>query len=267
MHLVPLRKQHILLGLILAFTFSMTLISCIPQKKLIYLQDKSGQKASSGEFNNVMHQYKIRPGDELYVRVEGLDEKTSKYFESGTGQIGGQMLGNMYLISSTVTDKGMLTYPSFGDVPVSGKTLFEIQHILQDSLRNYVNFGTITVKMANYRVGVLGEVKAPGTINVMDEYATIFDVIAMAGDLTSYGNRNKVSIIRISDNGTTYQEIDLTDRNILSSPYYYIYPGDVIYVPQVAGKAFGLANFQLGSWLSLLTSILSTVSFIIILGK
>lgn len=241
--------------------------SCIPQKRVIYMQDKSGSKATSGEFNNLQHQYKIRPGDELYIQVEGLDEKTATFFKTESAIGGGQIAGSMYMLSNTVTDKGILNYPSFGEIPVAGKSIFEIQKLLQDSLRNYVNFGTISVKMSNFRVGVLGEVGSPGTVTIQDEYATIFDVIALSGDLTSYGNRNKIAIIRITDNGTRYEEIDLTDRNILSSPYYYVYPGDLVYVPQMASKPFGLASFQLGSWLSLITSIISTGTLILYLTQ
>jgi polysaccharide biosynthesis/export protein len=241
----------------------LTLTSCIPQKRILILQDKSGNNTSSGEFNNLQHQYKIRPGDELFIRVEGLDDKTATFFSTGTGNIGQQMQGGMYYTSNTVNDKGLLNYPGFGDIPVAGMGIFDIERILQDSLRNYVNFGSLSVKMANFRVGVLGEVKAPGTLNIQDEYATIFDVIAMAGDLTPYGNRNKITIIRITDQGTKYQEVDITDRNILSSPYYYIYPGDVVYVPQMASKAFGLASFQLGNWLSLMGTLISTTTMIL----
>ena len=246
------------------FAFSL-FTSCIPQKKLIYLQNKTGVNSTSQEFNNPMKYYKVKPGDELYFKVIGLDEKTSSLFgeqSQGNQQI---LIENTYFNSLTINDSGSVSLPTIGSVSVVGRTIDNIQIEVQKKLNEFVNYGAVSIKLANFRVSVLGEVESPNTFYIADNLTTLFEVLSLAGDLTTYGNREEVTIVRQTDKGLTYNTVDLTSRDFLNSEYYYLYPGDVIYVPQLAGKAFGTASIQ--TVLSLITTALSTISIIFYLTR
>jgi polysaccharide export outer membrane protein len=240
--------------------------SCIPQRKLIYLQDEKGKEQTSQTFNNPIKYYKVKPGDELYIKVVGLDEKTSTLFTDKNDQRTLQFIEKgIYFQSYTVSDSGTINLPTIEKVFVSNMTIDEIQNVIQDKLKDFVNFGSISVKLANFRVSVLGEVETPSNIFIADDITTIFEVLSLAGDMTPYGNRQEVNIIRQSKDGLTYNKVDLTAKNFLNSEFYYIYPGDVVYVPQLKGKAFGFAEFQWGTLLSIISTTLSAISIIVLI--
>ncbi len=104
---------------------------------------------------------------------------------------------------------------------------------------------------------VLGEVKSPGHIDVFNDNITLLEALGMAGDLTDYGNRNEIMLIRQNGDRQDVHKIDLTDKSIMESEYFYLLPNDVVYVPPMAAKAFGLRNFQLQTFLSLILSSLT----------
>jgi polysaccharide biosynthesis/export protein len=248
------------------FTFSL-FTSCIPQKKLIYLQNKAGSNSTSQEFNNPMKYYKVKPGDELYFKVIGLDEKTMSLFAEKQQGIQQFQQQSMYFQSLTVNDSGLVSLPTIGLISVKGRTIDDIQIEVQKKLNEFVNFGAVSIKLANFRVSVLGEVENPSSYFISDDITTLFEVLSLAGDMTPYGNREEVNIVRQTEKGLTYNTIDLTSRDFLNSEFYYLYPGDVVYIPQLAGKAFGLASFQWGTLLSIISTTLSAVSIIIYLNK
>ncbi|MBT4967930.1 MAG: hypothetical protein HOM80_02870, partial [Bacteroidetes bacterium] len=192
------------------FTFSL-FTSCIPQKKLIYLQNKTGANSTSQEFNNPMKYYKVKPGDELYFKVIGLDEKTISLFversTQGIPQVQQQMI---YFQSMTVNDSGLVSLPTIGLVHVSGRTIDDIQIEVQKKLNEFVNFGAVSIKLANFRVSVLGEVENPSTIDITDDITTLFEVLSLTGDMTPYGNRQEVKIIRQTKDGIVYNVVDIT---------------------------------------------------------
>ena len=247
------------------------LSSCIPQKKLLYLQDEGSNKTITGSFTNPRFQYKLKAGDEIQVKIIGLDDKTATLFsDKNTQSLNIQYNsqgGVLYYSSLTIDQNGNIPLPTIGYINLAGKNIFEARKVIQDSLNAYVNYGAVEVKLTNFRVSILGEVKAPGTFYVYDEEATIFDVLGMAGDLTPYGKRNDISVIRQTDQGHEIIKINLLDKNIMTSPVYYINPGDVIYVPNMTARAFGIANFQWGTLLSIISTTLSAISIIVYLGK
>ena len=247
------------------FTLSL-FTSCIPQKKLIYLQNKTGVNSTSQEFNNPMKYYKVKPGDELYFKVIGLDEKTSSLF-GGNMQTNQQMQHGIYFHSLTINDSGMVFLPTIGMVSVAGRTIDDIQTEVQHKLNEFVNYGAVNIKLANFRVSVLGEVENPSTIDITDDITTLFEVLSLTGDMTPYGNRQEVKIIRQTKDGIVYNVVDITSKDFLNSEFYYIYPGDVIYVSPLAGKAFGLADFQWGILFSIISTAFSAISIIVILNK
>lgn len=260
-------NQKLIIAAISLLLFS----SCIPQKKILFLQDRNTKKTISGNFINPRFQYKLKPGDEIQIKIIGLDDKTATLFSDKTNQnISFQNAsygGILYLNSITLDQSGNIPMPTIGLINLNGKNIFEARQIIQDSLNAYVNYAAVEVKLVNYRVSVLGEVKNPGTFYIFDEESTIFDVLGLAGDMTPYGKRNDISVIRQTLQGPEIININLLDKNLMTSPAYYIYPGDVVYVPNMAARAFGLANFQWSTLLSIISTTLSAISIIVLINK
>jgi polysaccharide biosynthesis/export protein len=252
----------------LSLVILIILSSCIPQKRILLMQDKKHNKDSS--FILKLPMYKIKIGDELYIRVNGLDDKSFALFnglpvsmsDRATNYAGLQSGGNIFLTSYTVNDSGYIYFPYINKIYVKDFTVDQIRMIIQDSINNYVNFGTVMVKLVNYKITFLGEVRSPGQVDVQNDRINIFEAIALAGDLSEYANKNKVAVARKTDDGTVLKYLDLTDRYIFKNEYYYLMPGDVVYIGPMSAKPFGLRNFQLGTFLTLITSLLALYSII-----
>ena len=244
--------------------------SCIPQKKIIYFQDSEGS-GSQTQFTNPRFQYKLRPGDEIMVKIVGLDDKTASLFtdknSQSTNLAQNSQGGMIYYQSLTLNEEGYIPMPTIGKIKIGGVNIFDARKIIQDSLNAYVNYGSVEVKLANFKVNILGEVNNPGMVYNFDEEGTILDGLAMAGDLTEYGNRRNISLVRQTENGVQIIPVNLTDKSIFTSPAYYLQPGDVIYVPNYGAKAFGFADFQWSVLFSVISTTFSAISIIVLLNK
>jgi polysaccharide biosynthesis/export protein len=241
--------------------------SCIPQKRILLLQDKS--KTNPREFSQKVPIHKIQPGDELYVKVIGLDAKTYALFNglpysenniSNNGNL--QQNTSLYISSYTVNDSGIINFPLIGKLNVKDLYVDDAQRLLQDSVIKYANFAIVIIKYVNFKVSVLGEVYKPGIVLVDNDQISIFQAIAMSGDMTDYANKNTITIIRKTVSGTRMIKVDLTDRSVFESECYYLMPDDVVYIAPLGAKEFGLKNFQLGTFLSLVTTVLLLYSLI-----
>ena len=243
-------------------------ISCIPQKRLVLLQKKDSKDSTFFPVKQYIH--KLEVGDNIYITVTGLDEKTAAIFNSQaknystfTAQSNVAMYNQnitqtpgMYLWSYTINDSGFINFPLIDKIFLKDLTLREAQKVIQDSINQYANYITAVVKYLSFQINVLGEVKKPGSLYINSEYVNIFDAIGLAGDFGDYANRNKIRIIRKTSKGNEIASLDLTDEKILSSDYYYLQPGDIIYVSPMTAKTFGLRNVQISSFITFGASIL-----------
>jgi len=249
-------KFHKLLLLILLFS---SIVSCIPQRKTIYMRDMSGKKSYINLYTKaveVTEAYTIQPRDYIYIRVLTPDEAVASLYNLGGGQdtrnIGQQ--GSAKFQSYQVSDEGNIDFPYVGKVKVVDLTLKEIKLKMQEILKNHIDMFTLQVQLTNTQFTILGEVNTPGQYNMNKDQLTIFEAISLAGDLTIYGKRKKVKIVRPSTEGTKTINIDLTDLNLIDSQNYYIQPNDLIYVEPIRAKMFGFGEtFSLGIITSLIT--------------
>jgi len=136
----------------------------------------------------------------------------------------------MELITYLVDVEGKISYPQLGDIVVADKTVSEVRDIIQSKVDSYLESASVFVKLVNRNITVLGEVKAPGQKLMVKNQLTIFEALGTAGDITDYGNRLSVKLIRELPDGKHVAELNLTDPNIIYSPYYYILPHDIVYV-------------------------------------
>ncbi len=229
--------------------------SCVTQRNVEYLRDKSDMARSFNEAE--IPDYRLKPNDELYIQINSLDEEAANMFSYTKQQ--SLYLGSMgpygaSLMSYTVDKDGYLLLPVIGKILVKDKTVSDVTSILKDSLNHILNQPIISVKLVNRYVSVLGEVRNPGHFTYSQEKLTVYDAIGLAGDMTDYANRDKVVLVRNENGKNTRINIDLSKPDILASGYYYMRPNDMLYVKPLRKKFWGLRQFPFEVILSAVTT-------------
>ena len=245
--------------LFLAF-IGILLASCVPQKKILYLQDIPKDEDSTYAFaNERLLDYQVQPGDNLYIKINSLEEKSTTYFNEVSGSTSGNTGGsNLYLNSYLVNDTGYFHFPSLGYIYVKDLTAEEIQFELEIQLQEYLKNPVVIVRLASFRVTLLGEFNSPGKYDVYQSNINIFEAISMGGDMTDFAKRNKIAIIRQTPRGSKIVRVNLNDKRILESDYYFLLPNDIVYAEPIKAKQFVSSNFPYGL-------IFSIVSFMMVL--
>jgi len=245
-------------------SISILLFSCVPLKKIRYFQDKEGV-APVSEFQIPQPEYVLQPGDNLYIRILSLDQKSNEDFSNITGS--SSTSGNyvteqtLYLTSYMVNDSGYIVFPLLGSIRASGLTLSELERSISNSTGAMIKEASIIVKLVLFNVSVIGEVGAPGRYPIYNNKANIFEVLAMARDLTTFANRNKVQIIRNEGGKNTIITLDLTSKDILKSPYFYLEPNDIIYAEPLSHKSFSFETFPYSLIVSTLTTLIVIATY------
>jgi len=238
--------------------------SCVSRRKLTYLQYsnesvRSDLKQEAGP-SVTPAAYKIMPNDYLYIRVITPDPQWSSLFNIQAGE-GGITQESAALSSYPVDTEGNIEIPYVGKVQVASKTLSEIKEDLEKVFKNYVTDAAITVRVVDNNIGIVGEVNAPGRYSITKDRMTIFEALAMAGDLSVYSDRQRVQLIRPSPYGPVVKEFSLTDRSILNSEYYYVMPNDIIYAMPMRGRSFQLNTSVYALFLTTISTALVIISY------
>jgi polysaccharide export outer membrane protein len=206
--------------------------------------------------------YKIRPYDNLYIRVITPDPQWSEMFNTVSATTGGTLTEqSAALLGYPVDGDGDIELPFAGKLKVAGKTLSEIKIELDSTLKKYITDAAITVRMVNNFVSVIGEVRMPGRYPLVKDRLNVFEALSMAGDMSEYSNRQKVQLIRQSPNGPIVKEFSLTDRSILTSEFYYVIPNDIIYAKPMNGKTFQMNSSIYSLIFSSITTFLLIFNF------
>lgn len=227
--------------LIIIVLGGLLLNGCVTNKKTTYLQEY--EESDYSPYYVPPEDYKIFMGDNIYLNVSTPDPRQSAMFNAMGEGTQGFDEATAQIYSYAVQIDGTVELPYIGVLKVAGKTLKEVKSLIEDELADYVNDATVTLKLVNNIVTVLGEVTNPGVYPLYQDRLTIFQALALAGDIGDYGDRYKISVIRNSEEGTIVKEFDITDRNIIDTEYYYVLPNDVIYVKPMKGKFFGMVTF------------------------
>lgn len=246
------------------------LTACGSSEKVAYLQNSS---QINSESNKVLFDARIMPKDILTVTVSTIDPEASIPFNltvsspastSGSKSLTTQPALQDYLVAND----GTIDFPILGKITVSGLTKTECEAMILEKIRPYMadtEKPIVTVRMSSYSISVLGEVKNPGSFPVSREKINVFEALAMAGDMTIYGVRDRVRLIREDASGKKeIQVLDLTDANIINSPYYYLQQNDIIYVePSKVKKQDARVGSMTNLWFSA-TSILVSVASLLV---
>jgi polysaccharide biosynthesis/export protein len=248
------------------FLFSLLLSSCVPMRKILFLQVRGSADTLSTFVNERRIDYRVQPGDNLYIRVVTLDDKTTQMLNPLVGTantsagIGGSD-ANIYLTSYTVNEAGYLNFPLVGEIFVRNMNVDEIRDAIQEELKVYLKELVVVVKLVNYNLTMIGEVYKQGQYKVYQTDINLFEAAALAGGLTDFANRNKIAVIRLTKTGSSVHYVDMTRKDILASEYYYLKPNDIVYVPPVKGKQFGFATFPYVIILSTITTTILLLNY------
>lgn len=205
------------------FIIPIILASCASTKDINYFQPMEGQQIDEN-FKNF--EPKIQFGDILIINVSSLEPEAAIPFNTFETQSNGISRPLPYIVNA----EGNIHFPSIGKFKVAGFTINEITEDLYNKLLPFLNNPIINIRLDNFKVSVLGEVRTPGSYTVSTERINIIEAIALAGDLTIYGKRKSISLIREQDGKRTINQIDLTNRELFNSPNFYLAQNDIIYV-------------------------------------
>ncbi len=223
--------------------------SCVPYKKLIYLQEDT--KVPMDIFYNPKVDKTIQPGDKLYITVYSIDEKTANLFAN---RIYSSREESVSLYSYSVNEDGNINFPFLGLVNLKGLDLIGAQKKIEKSLEEYVSSITITVRFVGNNIYMLGEVNRPGNYPFYDEKVNILEAFSYAGGITTFGDKSDVTLIREKNDSIYYHKLDLTKRKISESEFYYLLPNDILIVGATR------ANYRSYRDLALLSSVLSSIT-------
>jgi polysaccharide export outer membrane protein len=242
---------------LIAISILVMFSSCVTQRRVEYLQDSNKNFKAFKEAE--LPDYRLKPNDELYIQINSLDEAAANVFSAGKEQsyyVGTMQPYGASLMSYSIDKEGYLFLPLIGKILVKDKTISEVIVILKDSLTHILNQAIVTVKLVNRYVSVLGEVKNPGHFTYSQDKLTIYDALGLAGDITDYGNRNKVILIRNVNGENIRVSMDITKSDILGSDYYNLRPNDIVYVKPLRNKFWGMRQFPFTILFSALTTAL-----------
>ena len=244
-------------GLVAAL-FAVAFASCVPQKKMLYLKDAqmAAENLSKEYVNDRTIDYKLQPGDNLYIRfINTIDERSATSLTGNVGNTNNTMSSDasIYLQSYTLDKDGYIELPLTGKIDLKNLTVDQAKDKLQVEVNKFVNQTTLIVKLSNFNLTVLGEVAKPGMYKVYQTQINLFEAVAMAGNLTNFAKNNEVKIIRQTDHGSEIVTVDMGQADILSSPYYYLKPNDIVYVEPLKIKQWGFTTFPYSTVLSIVT--------------
>ena len=245
--------------------------SCVPQKKMLYLKDV--QMATESQSVNYVNErtvdYKLQPGDNLYIRIiNNIDEKSVASL-TGDNNLRANMStdASIYLQSYTLDEQGCIELPLTGKIELKNLTVNQAKDKMQNEVNKFMTQTTLIVKLSNFNLSILGEVNKPGMYKIYQSQINLLEAIAMAGNMTNFAKNEEVKIVRQTDNGSEIVTVDLGSADILSSPYYYLKPNDIVYVEPLKMKQWGFTAFPYSTVLSVVSVALTTVTLIFSLKK
>jgi polysaccharide export outer membrane protein len=238
--------------------------SCTSHKQLVYLEN-IGNAAGENYFEKMRPEYRIQTRDILYIKVYSLNEEMSNLINQTTGTYQQNLFQNetsLFINGYTVSDSGYVEIPVLGRVTVEERTVGEATDAIRERAARYLKDATVIVKLISFKFSVMGEVNRPGTYNNYNSQLTVLEAISMAGDITDYGNRKKILVLRPSEDGTTTFRLDLTDRSILTSDGFFLLPNDIVYVEPIQSKSFRINTPTFSLILTSISTLILVLNFV-----
>lgn len=228
------------------------LSSCVTARKVNYMQEPDKYIPSYADTLS-FEDYQLRVNDRLYIYVYSLDEKVTAMYNAGGSNAssmrqqmnyGGGTYGSYDLYTYLVNDEGYIDFPTVGKIYVRGLTTREVKHKLEEEMSKLLTeipgFSTVSVEVniVNRSFSIIGAQSGRYMIN--KEKMTIFEALAMAGDLAEFNSRKEIKLVREKEGVTTIKTFDARSKDLINSEFYYIEPNDIIYIRQIPGYSFGI---------------------------
>ena len=245
------------------------IISCTPAYKVVYLYDLKDSTAGALVNGKSNFENPIQKNDQLWITVGGSNPLDLVALNSGSG-MGGVTGGTASQINESavgylVEADGKIQMPYAGRIQVEGLTRLQLQDTLTVLFKEYTKNPVVNVRFLNYNYSVLGEVNKPGKFTMSNERTTIFDAIGMAGDLTEFGMRNNILVVREINGKRDYARVDILSKDLFNSPYYYLKTNDVVYVEPVPAKF--ITRTGIPQWLAIVAIGVTALYTILLLSK
>ena len=248
----------------------LSLFSCRSSKELIYMQNVSNNETIKALADTIT-EYVIKPGDILYVSIKSMNAEVNALFNP-EASMEGQSASSIqkyttpqgaYLYGFEVNEKGFLTLPILGDIPVAGNVQSIIESIVQQYADKFLKESIVKVKLLNYKVTIMGEVKNPGVYYNYNNNFTILEALAMANGNTDYANINNVLVIRPQPDGKKAMVLDLSLKESWLSEGFYLHPNDYVFVEPDKHKNFQLNSQGYSMLISSVSLLLAVLAFIL----
>jgi polysaccharide export outer membrane protein len=244
-----------------------SLVSCTQYKDMVLLQ--SGKDGNTTTFNAVPPAYKIQKRDVLYIQVLSLNQEVTQVINS-TNTTNTPQLSNdasMFIYGYNVSDSGYVELPIIGKINVFDKTIEEAKMEIGKQASVFLKDATIIVKLISFKFSVLGEVKIPGVYQNFNNQLTVLEAIGKAGDITPYGNRHKILVVRPGTEGTKTFRLDITKVEILNSEGFFLLPNDIIYVEPVKSYNFKVNIQNVSLLLTGISTLILVLNYINVSNK
>ncbi|MBN2482053.1 MAG: polysaccharide biosynthesis/export family protein [Bacteroidales bacterium] len=247
-----------LLGIMLVYN------SCTSHRQLVYLENLEAASSDSYYPKN-RPEYRIQTRDILYIKVYSLNEEMSNLINQTIGTYQQNLFQNetsLFINGYTVSDSGYIEIPVLGRIQVEEKTVNEAINAIRSRANRYLKDATVIVKLISFKFSVIGEVNRPGTYHNYNSQLTVLEAISMAGDITDYGNRKKVLVLRPTEKGTATFRLDLTNSNILTSDGFFLLPNDIVYVEPIQSKSFRINTPTFSLILTSVSTLILVLNFV-----
>ena len=226
--------KFLVIILLLIFTFS----ACITNRDLEYI--RSNKEIKKAKANKQV--YCLQQGDLISVQISTTSHQQHDFFNKENTSNSQLMIQNPYLYGYIINQEGNLDLPSFGKVKAAGFTLRELENIIKNIAVSYFESPVVKLNIINFEITILGEVNNPGTFKVVDPEVNILYALSLSGDMTQFGNRRKVKVIRNENELNRVFYVDLTKKGVLNNSDFMLQPHDIIYVAPLNKKFYAFNN-------------------------
>lgn len=245
----------------ITLSFVLVLSSCTVTKKSVYFNDLSSDTLLTQRVSATFEEPRIQADDILSIQVTTIDPQSSLVVNQtmSTAAIGASSsssTGNQMISGFVVDKEGYVELNLLGKIKISELTTFEARKKIEAEAKRYYHAPTVQVRFANYKITVLGEVNRPATYTLPNEKVTVFDALGLAGDLTIHGKRENILLVRKAQDQNELVRLNLNDSKLLSSPYFYLKQGDVLYIEPAKSKV-AQTNAQRTQLIAIASSIIS----------
>lgn len=240
-------KQNLIILISCLFLFA----ACAPQRNLVYFSE--GTKTSKGTVTlpAAAMEVKIQPDDILKISVNTLSPESNALFNPPAAESG-------YKVDNT----GNIHFPVLGSVKLEGLSLDQAQIKIAAEVEKYAKSPNVSVQYLNFKITVIGEVARPNSFSITNDKINVLEALGLAGDMTAFGKRENVLIIRQNGNERTMARINMNNRNVLNSPYFNLKQNDIVYVEPDRAKA---ASISLSNrWIPVIIASVLTITSIIV---